>query len=136
MGTIFVAYGEPGHRNEVLEFAVKQAAASDYDLFVYHIQEPDDESAQQIREEIERVIENTVPEVTYEIKINRRGEASDQTNVSIQKRLVDAILESDTDYEYVVMGNIERSAVEGFTHASMTQAVLETHTIPVLLVPV
>ncbi len=32
MGTIFVAYGEPGHRNTVLEFAVEQAAASEHDL--------------------------------------------------------------------------------------------------------
>lgn len=96
MGTIFVAYGEPGYRTEVLEFAARQAAASEHDLFVTTFKS-DDESAQQIREEIEGVIENTAPEVACNTKINQRGEASDQTNVSRQKRLIDAILESDTD---------------------------------------
>ena len=136
MGTIFVAYGQPGHRKTILEFAIERAVASDDDLLIYHVQESEDESAQQLREEIEQVVEQTDPSVTYTVEINYRGEASDQTNISTQKRLTDAILESDTDYEYVVMGDVERGAVEELTHASMTTAVLATHAVPVLLVPV
>lgn len=136
MGTIFVAYGGTGHRNTVLEFAVEQAAASEYDLLVYHIYENEEESVQQVREEIETIIERIALEVSFEIEINTRNENSDLTNVSKQKRLTDAILESDRDYEYIVMGDIKRDSLEGFTHASMTKAVLKMHAIPVMLVPV
>ncbi|MFB6266266.1 MAG: universal stress protein [Halodesulfurarchaeum sp.] len=136
MGTIFVAYGEPGHRNRVLEFAVEQAAASEHELFVYHIQEHDDESAKHTREEIAGVIERTDPTVTADVRINTRSEPSDLTNVSKRALLTEAILESDRNFEYVVMGDVERDTLEGLAHASMTEAVLETHAIPVLLVPV
>lgn len=136
MGTIFVAYGESGHRNKLLEFAVEQAAASEHDLLVYHVQETEEESPDRIREEIETVIRSTAPEVTVEVELDFRDEFSDLTNVSKRKRLTNAILESDRDYEYVVMGGIERDPVEGLVHASMTEAVLELHAVPVMLVPV
>lgn len=136
METIFVAYGEPGHRNTVLEFATEQAAASKYDLLVYHVYENEEESVQQVREEIETIIERIAPGLSFEIEINTRNGTSDLTNVSKQKRLTDAILESDRDYEYIVMGDIERDSLEEFTHASMTKAVLEMHAVPVMLVPV
>lgn len=136
MGTIFVAYGGPNHPNRVLEFAVDQAAASEYDLLVYHVEEDVEESIQEIREEIETVVEKSVPEITYSVEIDTRDEVSDQTNVSKQKRLTDALLDSDREFEYVVMGDIQRTSLEGLTHASMTRAVLELHSFPVLLVPV
>jgi nucleotide-binding universal stress UspA family protein len=136
MGTIFVAYGEAEHRTAVLEFAVEQAAASDHDLLVCHIQESSKESARAIREEIDLVVQRIAPDLPVEVRINTRDEMSDQTNISAQKRLVDAILEPDRDYEYVVMGDIERGSIEGLAHASLTEAVLKTHAIPVLLVPV
>lgn len=136
MGTIFVAYGGPAHGNRVLEFAVEQAAASGYDLLVYHVEEDVAESVQAVREEIETVVEATAPEVTYTVEIDARDEVSDLTNVSKQKRLTDALLDADRDYEYVVMGDIQRTSLEGLAHASMTRAVLELHAFPVVLVPV
>jgi hypothetical protein len=136
MGTIFVAYGEPGSRDTVLAFAVEQAAASGHDLLVYHVEESGEESASSIRDEVERVVENTAPGVDFEVGINFRDEVTDRTNVSKRKRLTDAIQESDREYEYVVMGDIERDSLEGLTHASMTEAVLGLHAVPVMLVPV
>lgn len=136
MGTIFVAYGEPKHRTTVLEFAVEQAAASDHDLLVYHAQESADESARATREEIDEVVQRIAPDLAVEVRIDTRDEVSDQTNISVQKLLMDAVLASDRDYEYVVMGDIERGSIEGLSHASLTKALLETHAIPVLLVPV
>lgn len=136
MGTIFVAYGGPSHRNKVLEFAVEQAAESGYDLLVYHVEENVEESVQEIREEIETVAEKTAPEVSYTVEIDTRDEISDETNISKQKRLTDALLDSDREYEYIVMGDIQRTSLEGLGHASMTRAVLELHAFPVMLVPV
>ena len=43
---------------------------------------------------------------------------------------------NDRDYEYVVMGNIEQGLIEEFLLSSMSEAVLDTHKIPVMLVPV
>jgi nucleotide-binding universal stress UspA family protein len=135
MGTIFVAYGKPDGRNTVLEFAVEQAAASEHDLFVYHVQESEGGPPDRIREEVETVIQRTAPAVTFEVATDSREEVSDRTNVSKRKRLTDAILESDRDYEYVVMGAIERDSLEGVVHTSMTEAVLKLHAVPVTLVP-
>lgn len=136
MGTIFVAYGSSEHRDTVLEFAVGQAAVCEHELFVYHVQESEGESVKRIRDEIESVIQRTAPDVTFEVKIDTRGEFSDRTNVSEEKLLTDAILESDRDYEYVVMGHGEHDFLDDLIHASMTETVLETHAIPVMLVPV
>lgn len=136
MGTIFVAFGGSEHRSAVLEFAVKQAAVSEHDLFVYHVQESEEESVQQFRDEIESVIQRTAPDVTFEVKIDTRGEFSDRTNVSEEKLLTDAILDSGRDYEYVVMGDRKHDLLGDLIHASMTETVLETHAIPVMLVPV
>ncbi|MDY6818875.1 MAG: universal stress protein [Halobacteriales archaeon] len=136
MSTIFVAYGGGDHRNTVLAFAVEQAAASGYELLVYHVHESTTESVDTVRKEIERVVQRTDPHVVYEIEIDTRDDVSDRTNVSRQKRLTDAIVAGAETYEYVVMGDIDRGSIKELTHASMTQAVLETHEVPVLLVPV
>ena len=136
MGTIFVAFGSSEYRNTVLEFAAEQAAVSEHDLFVYHVQESEAESVEQIRDEIETVIQRTAPDITFEVKIQGRAEFSDQTNIAEEKLLTDAILESDRDYEYVVMGDREHDFVDDLMHTSMTEAVLKTHAIPVMLVPV
>ncbi|QLG27160.1 universal stress protein [Halorarum halophilum] len=136
MGTIFVAFGGSEHRSNVLEFAVEQAAVSDHDLFVYHVQESEEESVQQIRDEIETVIRRTAPDLTFEVEIDTRGGFSDRTNVSEEKLLTDAILDSDRDYEFVVMGDREHDFLDDLMHSSMTETVLETHAIPVMLVPV
>lgn len=133
MGTIFVAYGEPEHRTSVLEFAAEQAAACDHDLLVYHVQDPTADSAERVREETESVVQGTAPGIAFTVHINTPDDVS---RVSKRKRLTDAILESDREYEYVVMANIERASLQDFTHDSMTEAVLETHEIPVMLVPV
>jgi nucleotide-binding universal stress UspA family protein len=136
MGTIFVAYGgEPEERTTVLTFAAERAAASGDDLFVYHVQETADESAEALRAEIADVVERTAPGVEFEVDLNFQSEFTEDANVSKQKRLTDAVL-SGGEYEYVVMGEVERGAIEGLVLPSMTEAVLETHEVPVLLVPV
>lgn len=136
MGTIFVAYGGPDNRERVLEFAADQAAASGDDLFVYHVQESADDRGDDVSEEVARVVGRTAPEVAYEIRIDAREGYSDQTNVSKQKPLVDTLLDSDRDFEYAVMGNRERSPLDELVIPSMTETVLETRAIPVVLVPV
>lgn len=136
MGTILVAYGEPGDREEVLRVAAEQAGAAGYDLLVYHVQEGDDESAEAVEAEARAVVAEVAPDVDVEVRVDAREELSDATNVSPQKRLVDAILEDAESYEYVVMGDVERGAVDELVHASMTTAVLKAHAVPVLLVPV
>lgn len=136
MGCVFVAYGEADHRVPVLEFALERAAAAGDELLVHHILEPSDPSADAVREEVASVVDRVAPEVPYDVRIDDRGVYSDASNVSRQKRLIDAILEDGREYAYVVMGNIERGAIEELTLSSMTEAVLETHAIPVMLVPV
>jgi len=133
MGTIFVAYGEPEHRKTVLTFAANRAAACDHRFFVYHIQDPTADAVADVREEAETVIEGTAPQVPFTVHINTPDGMS---SLPKSKRLLDAILETDPDYEYVVMGDIERGSLETLTHDSLTEAILQTHSIPVMLVPV
>lgn len=142
MGTIFVAYGQEPYRETVLEFAAKRAAAAADDLFVYHIHEVNDQSTEQMRGEIEAVIQRTAPDVDFEITIglpehlDPQESKYERSTVSPRKQLLDAITATDRDYEYVVMGNIEHGPVEEFFLTSMTEAVLDTYEIPVMLVPV
>ncbi|MFB6118042.1 universal stress protein [Halosegnis sp.] len=135
MSTLFVAYGEPG-RETVLTVAAERAAAAGDALFVYHVQETPDESADEVRAEIERVLAATAPDVKVDIEIAVRAEHSEDTNVSRQKLVTDALLAEDREFAYAVMGDVERGSVDGFVHASLTEAVLATHAVPVLLVPV
>lgn len=139
MGTIFIAYGKEPYRETVLEFAAKRAAAAGDDLLVYHIHESEDESDDRIRTEVKEVIQRTAPDVDFEVSIGRldtqEGEY-EQSTVSKQKQLLNMITVNDRDYEYVVMGNVEQGLVEEFLLSSMSEAVLDTHTIPVMLVPV
>lgn len=136
MACIFVAYGVTESRVPVLEFAVERAMAAGDELLVHHIQESPEDSPDEIREEVAAVIERLAPDVQYEVRIDDHGVYSEDTNVSKQKRLIDAIMEDEREYAYVVMGNIERGTIEELTLSSMTEAVLETHAIPVMLVPV
>jgi|GEM_PF-1722629 len=135
MGTIFVAYGDHDERESVLAFAAERAAASGDDLFVYHIEEPEDESAATVREEVAGVIERTAPDVEYVVNVSTSDGHSDLTNVSKQKQLLDVITQSGREFEYAVMGNVEHGTVESFVVPSMTEAVLESRSIPVVLVP-
>lgn len=135
MGTIFVAYGDHDERESVLAFAAERAAASGDDLFVYHIEEAEDESAAAVREEVAGVIERTAPDVEYVVNVAVADGHSDLTNVSKQKQLLDVITQSGREFEYVVMGNVEHGTVESFVVPSMTEAVLESRSIPVVLVP-
>jgi nucleotide-binding universal stress UspA family protein len=135
MGTIFVAYGgSPEERTAVLEFAAERAAASGDGLFVYHVQEGE-EPDRDLRAEVRDVVERVGPDVPLEVDLNVR-EGAESANVSKQKRLTDAILEGGREFEYVVMGEVEHGAIEGLVLPSMTEAVLDTHAVPVLLVPV
>ncbi|MFB6359969.1 MAG: universal stress protein [Halobacteriales archaeon] len=136
MACIFVAYGATESRVPVLEYAVERAITAGDELLVHHIQESPEDSADAIRKEVGEIIERFAADVQYEVRIDDHGVYSEDTNVSNQKRLVDAILEDDQEYAYVVMGNIERGTIEELTLSSMTEAVLETHDIPVMLVPV
>lgn len=136
MGTIFVAYGDHRGNEDVLAFAAERAAASGDDLYVYHAQDTVDEDNESLRREIDAVIAERAPDVSYEVRVEPRQAESDRTNVSTQKRLVDAILEADREFVYAVMGDVEHGAVESITVPSMTKAVLETRSIPVVLVPV
>lgn len=138
MGTIFVAYGKKPHRETVLEFAAKRAMAAGDDLFIYHIHESDDESDDQVRTEVEGILQQTAPEVDFEVVVGRLGTQKgeyDRSPVSKQKQLLDMITTTDRDYEYVVMGNVKQGLVEEFLLSSMSEAVLDTYKIPVMLVP-
>lgn len=136
MGTVFVAYGEADSRTPVLEFALERAAAAGDEIFVHHILESTEDSADAVREEVASIVARVAPEVPYNVRIDNRGVSSDASNVSRQKRLTDAILQDDREYAYVVMGNVERGAIEELAMSSMTEAVLDSHEVPVLLVPV
>ncbi|MFB6353863.1 MAG: universal stress protein [Halobacteriales archaeon] len=136
MGTIFVAYGEPGDREAVLRLAAEQAGAAGHDLLVYHVQEPESAPADVLRAEVDAVVADVAPDLEATVRVDPRDPVTDETNVSPAKRLVDAVLEEADDLEYVVMGDVERGSIDGLVHASMTEAVLDTHAVPVLLVPV
>lgn len=136
MGTIFVAYGIRDRRIDVLEFAVDQASTCGHELLVYHLQEARSESVAEVREEIETIVRQSDPYLVYDIRIDRYDDRSRKAGRSKQEQLCSAIFESDRDVDYVVMGKVERGPIEGFTHSSMTEAVLKENSVPVLLVPV
>ena len=136
MATVFVAYGEPEERAAVLEFALERAAAAGDDLVVHHVLESEAEDPEAIRAEVDEAVERLAPDVSYEVRLDARGVESDASNVSTRKRLVDAILEDGRDYAYVVMGNVEHGAIEELALPSTTEAVIDSHAVPVLLVPV
>lgn len=136
MGTVFVAYGEPGGREAVLRFAAEQAGAAGHELLVYHVQEPESDPADALRAAVEATVAEVAPGLEVTVRVDSRNPVTDETNVSPAKRLVDAVLASVDDVEYVVMGDVERGSIDGLVHASLTEAVLDTHAVPVLLVPV
>ncbi len=136
MGTIFVAYGERDGRTEILEFALDQATRCDHEVFVYHIQEAESESVDEVRTEIETTVQERDAFLVYDIEIERVDGRAGSSARSKQELLLEAIFESDRDFDYVVMGEIRRGPLEGITHSSMTEAVLKTHDIPVTLVPI
>lgn len=135
MGAIFVAYGERDGRADVLEFAVDQATSCGHDLVVYHVQEAESESPHEVREEIESVVQQRDPFVVYDIEIESLEDHSGEAGPSKQELLLGAVFETDRDFEYVVMGDIERGPIEDIAHSSMTRAILDEGSIPVLLVP-
>lgn len=120
----------------MLEFVAEQASASGFDLLVYHIQETPSESAMEVREAIESIVQGVDPYLVYDIVIERWDDRSGESDSSKQERLLEAIFGSDRDVEYVVMGEIERGPIEEFTHSSVPKAVLNERTIPVTLVPI
>jgi nucleotide-binding universal stress UspA family protein len=93
-------------------------------------------AGEDLRAEVAEVLERVAPDVTSEVRIDDRGVYSEDTNVSKQKRLIVTILEDKRDFMDVAMGNIERGPLGELTLASVIEAVLETHEIPVLLVPI
>ena len=135
MACIFVAYGDPDCRQAVLEFALERADAAGDDLVVHHIRQAEELPDETIRSEIDATVQRVAPSVAYDVQIDGRGGQSDAANVSTRKRLLDAVLEDERDFVYVVMGNIERSLIEELSLTSNTKAVLGTHQVPVLLVP-
>ncbi|WP_123535645.1 universal stress protein [Halosimplex salinum] len=135
MGTIFVAYGGDG-RESVLEFAAERARKTGDELYVYHAKDDAAEETATIRDEIDSVLDRIAPDVPTKVTVETGKGESDQTNVSAQKRLTDAILDSDREFAFVVMGKVEHGAVESFGLPSLTEAVLETRHVPVVLVPV
>lgn len=135
MGTIFVAYGGGEHRNRVLETAVEQASSDDHDVLVYHVMTEQTPAERRVRDEIRSVVQQQVSYVAYDIEIDGGAVDGTGTDVSKETKLVEAIDRPDQAFEYVVMGDVNRGPVEQFTHSSMTRAVLNEATCPVMLVP-
>ncbi|QLH80368.1 universal stress protein [Halosimplex pelagicum] len=132
MGTIFVAYGGEG-RESVLEFAAERARETGDDLHVYHLRELVGESID-VRSEVEAVLDRTAPGVDASVAVESADD--DEAGPSTKRRLAEVAADADRDWTYVVMGDVEHGAVEEFVLPSMTEAVLETRAVPVLLVPV
>lgn len=132
MGTIFVAYGGDG-RESVLSFAAERARERGDDLYVYHLRELVGESID-AREEVEAVLDEVAPDVAVEVAVETAGD--DEASPSTRRRLAEVAADSERDWTYVVMGDVDHGAVEEFVLPSMTEAVLETRAVPVLLVPV
>jgi nucleotide-binding universal stress UspA family protein len=130
--TVLVAYdgGEPSRR--ALTFAAERADRAGDHLHVYHVLEGE-EDAGKIRSEVESLLADAAPDVEYEVVVEGREQASDSTNVSLPRRVLDRI--ERYNYAMVVLGNEEHGTLEGLTIPSVTEAVLETRSVPVLLVP-
>ncbi|MDG5778796.1 universal stress protein [Haloarculaceae archaeon H-GB2-1] len=130
--TVLVAYDGGVPSRNALAFAAERAGRTGDELHVYHILE-DEKDAAAIRADVESLLAETAPDVDAEIVFEERDQPSDSTNVSLAKRLLDRI--DRYNYAMVVLGNEEHSALEELTLPSLTKAVLETRSIPVLLVP-
>ena len=82
------------------------------------------------------MIDRTAPEVSHEVHVSGPETYSDRENVSKRKRLLDALTDTNREFVYAVMGNVEHGPVESLTIPSTTEAVLESRSVPVVLVPV
>lgn len=127
--TILVAYGSDDASESALRFAAERAARTGDRLHVLHVQ-TGDEDGPVTTETIDDVLDGIDVEYVLE---NLGFETGDAANVSVAKRLIDHVLSDD--YAYVVMGNKSKGALEEMLVGSVTEAVLETHAIPVMLVP-
>jgi len=136
VGCAFVAYGASQDRISFLEFALGRAEAAGEEILVHRFHEDPATAGEDLRAEVAEVLERVAPDVTSEVRIDDRGVYSEDTNVSKQKRLIVTILEDKRDFMDVAMGNIERGPLGELTLASVTEAVLETHEILVLLIPI
>lgn len=134
---IVAAYGkseDTQHQDDkVIKTAAQHAEQMGEGLRVVHVANAD-EAEQDIHEHIRNVVSSISVDVDVTVDIVRHGGNGDVNNISQRKRLTNTLGAYD-DVTYVVMGDVKRTGIGELTHSSMTEAVLNTHTHKILLVP-
>jgi len=125
---LLVAYDDTPAARRAAEFAVERAAMRGEPVHVVHIGDALSES------DIRDALGETFAErgVVLTVEIVPAGGSEDE-NVSVSRGLADAI--DANDYAMVVMGNERHGLFHGLTEASVSEALIEDQTVPILLVP-
>lgn len=125
---LLVAYDDTAAGRRAAEFAAERAAKTGESVDVVHI--GTDITEQEIRDatEDEFIRRNVV--VRFDI-VN--GGGSEDENISVSAALGKLI--AQREYQIVIMGNEERGLFHNLMEGSVSNALIEDQTVPVLLVP-
>lgn len=125
---ILVAYDDTDAGRRAAAFAAERAAKTGEAVDVVHIGPHVTEAA--IREAVSDDFERL--DVPLSIRVVDVG-GSEDDNVSVSAKLADLI--GEHDYAVVFMGNEDRGLFHHLTEASITNALIEDQTVPIMLVP-
>ena len=125
---ILVAYDDTDSARRAAAFAAERAAETGETVTVVHIGSAVSEA--DVRAAVEESFEGDG--VVLEVAVLPSG-GSDDANVSVASVLIDLI--DANEFSMVAMGNERHGLFHGLTEASVTEALIEDQSIPILLVP-
>jgi len=124
---LLVAYDDTDAARRATGFAAERAATTGETVTVVHIGTHVTEA--DVRAAVEESFEDGV---VFEVAVISAG-GSDDANVSVASALAKLI--DTNEFSMVVMGNERHGLFHGLTEASVTEALIEDQSIPILLVP-
>lgn len=125
---LLVAFDDTAAAQRATEFAIERASRTGEAVDVVHV--GTDLTESEIRGKIETLVVDRGVAVTVEVVPT---ETSDEENVSIAAML--GRLLEERDYDVLVMGNEKHGLFYDLTRGSVSEAIIENQTIPILLVP-
>lgn len=125
---VLVAVDGDSTSYDALEFALDRALQTDDTLHIVTVGLLKDETEHIIDE-----IHDTVDGTPVDCKIEAIYEEDPKTDLSVKDELLSLIREND--YEFVVLGNKDESLFYRLFIGSVSKSIIDTHEVPVLLVP-
>ncbi|MFB6182997.1 MAG: universal stress protein [Haloarculaceae archaeon] len=127
-GQLAVAYDDTDAARRAVAFAIDRASLTGERVDVVHA--GNDLTEVQIRDVVAPLFEDR--DVDFDVAVLPIGGSEDE-NVSASKALTDYLRRHN--YEYLLMGNEKHGLAHSLTEASVSSDVIESQSIPVLLVP-